>query len=32
VQGESFDEVQFKLYQLCRDRMNRKLPHLRKIA
>jgi hypothetical protein len=32
VQGESFDEVQFKLYQLCRDRMSEKRPHLRKIA
>lgn len=32
VQGESFDEVQFKLYQLCRDRMSGKRPHLKKIA
>lgn len=32
VQGESFDEVQFKLYQLYRNRESGKLPHIRKIA
>lgn len=32
MQGESFDEVQFKLYQLCRGRISGKLPHLKKIA
>lgn len=32
VQGESFDEVQFKLYQLCRDLISGKLSYLRKIA
>lgn len=31
VQGESFDEVQFKLYQLCRQLITGK-PALRKIA
>ncbi len=32
VQGESFDEVQFKLYQLCRDLITGKPSYLRKIA
>ncbi len=32
VQGESFDEVQFKLGQLCRGRISGELPHLKKIA
>jgi hypothetical protein len=32
AQGESFDEVEFKLRQLCRDLISGKLSNLRKIA
>ena len=32
AQGESFDEVQFKLVQLCRDLMTGKLSTMRKAA
>lgn len=32
VQGESFEELQFKLSQLCRELTSGKLPSVRKVA